>query len=150
MLTTISGIPTHILVIHAVVVGIPLAAIVSSLIAFRKDWRQRYRWAVLGIDVLVLGSTWLAKESGEHLFNKLASVVQQQAAHHRSLGETLVWFVLALLVAVVALIAADRVDNKILTSGLGVIVLATAVLAVVRVVQTGDAGAHAVWNGVIH
>jgi hypothetical protein len=150
VLTTIFGLPTHILVIHGIVVGIPLAALVSMLVAVRKRWRDRFGWWVLAFDVLVVLGTWLARETGINLFNHLPAVVQQTAANHRALGLNLIWFVLAMLVAVAALMAADRLGNRVLSSGLAVVVLATAVLAIIRVIQTGDAGAHAVWNGVVH
>jgi hypothetical protein len=149
MPTTIFGLPTHILVIHTVVVGIPLAALATAAIAVRTSWRVKLGVWVLGLDVLVTIGTFLARESGIDLYNALSPVVQQNAAHHKALGLTLIWFVLALLVVAAGLVAADRLGNKWLTGALTVATLVACVLSVVRVIQVGDAGAHAVWNGVV-
>jgi hypothetical protein len=149
MPTTIFGLPTHILIIHTVVVGIPVAALATIAIAVRASWRAKLGIWVLGLDVLVTIGTYLARESGIDLFNALNSYAQRTAAHHKALGLTLIWFVLGMLVVAAALVAADRLGNKWLTGALAVVTVAACVLAVVRVVQVGDAGAHAVWNGVV-
>ena len=43
-LVTIFGIPAHPLLVHAVVVLLPLAAVCAAALAVRPSWRQRYAW----------------------------------------------------------------------------------------------------------
>lgn len=149
MFNSVFGLPTHILVIHAVVVGIPLAALVTAAIAIRSRWRAKAGIWVLVFDALVVVATYLARESGIDLYADLPAVTQRLAAHHRALGLTLIWFTIAVLVAAALLVLADRWDSQVLTGILVVVTVATCVLSVVRVVQVGDAGARAAWSGVI-
>jgi hypothetical protein len=149
MFNTIFGLPTHILVIHAVVVGIPLAAIATAAIAIKSAWRAAAGIWVLVLDALVVIATYLARESGIDLYADLPAVTQRAAAHHRALGLTLIWFTIAVLVAAALLVLADRWGSQVLSGILIVITLATCVLSVVRVIQVGDAGARATWGGVV-
>ena len=48
MFDTITGLPLHPLVIHGVVVGVPLMAIITILVAVRKNLRERFSWWVAG------------------------------------------------------------------------------------------------------
>ena len=67
MFDTITGLPLHPLVIHGVVVGVPLMAVLTVLVAVRKDLRERFAWWVAGANFLLFLLTLVAKESGEAL-----------------------------------------------------------------------------------
>ena len=67
MFDTITGLPLHPLVIHGVVVGVPLMAVVTILVAVRRNLRERYSWWVAGANSLLFLLTLVAKESGEAL-----------------------------------------------------------------------------------
>ena len=145
MLDTVFGLPTHVLVIHAVVAGIPLAALATAVVSFRPSWRRKYGLAVLVLDVLVVIATYIARQSGLKLYARLGN--PSIAAHHRALGLSLIWFMLGVLAVAVVLVIADRFPiGTPGTAVLAVIAVAVSALAVVRVVQTGDAGARAVWR----
>lgn len=149
---TFNGLPLHVLVIHVVVAGIPLAALVTVAIAVRPRWARRTAWWVLALDLLVYGSALVAKESGERFFTRLNG--PQAALAHTKLGETLPWYALGLAGAGLLLVLVHRIIGNRrerhapgwLAALSALVVLVAAGLAVVQVVRTGDSGARAVWG----
>jgi len=89
MFDTIDGLPVHALVVHAVVVLLPLMAVLTIVVAVRRGLRERYSWWVLAGNVVVAGLTLVAKQSGEAL---RASLGGQIAKEHAALGTLLPWF----------------------------------------------------------
>jgi len=141
MFDTITGLPLHPLVIHGVVVGVPLMAVLTVLVAVRKDLRERFAWWVAGANFLLFLLTLVAKESGEALQQAKGG---QLAIEHGQLGSVLPWFVLALTAASAAVAGTSR--NRALGPIAVVVSIITAVAAVYWTVRTGDAGARAVWG----
>ncbi len=141
MFDTITGLPLHPLVIHGVVVGVPLMAVLTVLVAVRKDLRERFAWWVAGANFLLFLLTLVAKQSGEALQQAKGG---QLAIEHGQLGSVLPWFVLALTAASAAVAGTSR--NRALGPIAVVVSIITAVAAVYWTVRTGDAGARAVWG----
>ena len=141
MFDTITGLPLHPLVIHGVVVGVPLMAVLTVLVAVRKDLRERFAWWVAGANFLLFLLTLVAKESGEALQQAKGG---QLAIEHGQLGSVLPWFVLALTAASAAVAGTSR--NRALGPIAVVVSIIAAVAAVYWAVRTGDAGARAVWG----
>ena len=141
MFDTITGLPVHPLVIHAVVVGIPVMAIVTILVAVRKNLREKYSWWVAGANFLLFLVTLVAKESGEALQEAKGG---QLAIEHGQLGSVLPWFVLVMTAASAAVAGTSR--NRTLGPVAVVISILTSIAAVWWTVRTGDAGARAVWG----
>ena len=141
MFDTITGLPLHPLVIHGVVVGVPLMAVLTVLVAVRKDLRERFAWWVAGANFLLFLLTLVAKESGEALQQAKGG---QLAIEHGQLGSVLPWFVLALTAASAAVAGTSR--NRALGPIAVVVSIITAVAAVYWTVRTGDAGARSVWG----
>ena len=141
MFDTITGLPLHPLVIHGVVVGVPLMAVVTILVAVRRNLRERYSWWVAGANSLLFLLTLVAKESGEALQEAKGG---QLAIEHGQLGSVLPWFALVLALASAAVAATSR--NKALGPVSVVFSILAAVAAVYWTVRTGDAGARAVWG----
>ena len=141
MFDTITGLPLHPLVIHGVVVGVPLMAVLTVLVAVRKDLRERFAWWVAGANFLLFLLTLVAKESGEALQQAKGG---QLAIEHGQLGSVLPWFVLALTAASAAVAGTSR--NRALGPIAVVVAIVAAVAAVYWTVRTGDAGARAVWG----
>lgn len=137
---TVTGLPLHPLVVHAVVVLLPLMALLTVLVAVRPAWRTKAWWVVVG-NALVAGASLLAKESGESL---QASLGGQVAREHGELGEVLPWFAIALLVTSAALALLRSRRTPALVSA--VVTVVAAVAAVWWTVRTGDSGARAVWQ----
>jgi len=141
MFDTITGLPLHPLVIHGVVVGVPLMAVLTVLVAVRKDLRERFAWWVAGANFLLFLLTLVAKQSGEALQQAKGG---QLAIEHGQLGSVLPWFVLALTAASAAVAGTSR--NRALGPIAVVVSIIAAVAAVYWTVRTGDAGARAVWG----
>ena len=141
MFDTITGLPVHPLVIHAVVVWIPVMAILTILVAVRKNLREKYSWWVAGANFLLFLITLVAKESGEALQEAKGG---QLAIEHGQLGSVLPWFVLVMTAASAAVAGTSR--NRTLGPVAVVISILTSIAAVWWTVRTGDAGARAVWG----
>jgi hypothetical protein len=141
MFDTITGLPVHPLVIHAVVVGIPLMAIITIVVAVRRNLRERFSWWVAGANLLLFLVSLVAKESGEALQQARGG---QLAIEHGQLGSVLPWFVLVLAATSAAVAGTSR--NRALGPIAVVASIVSSVLAVWWCVRTGDAGARAVWG----
>jgi Predicted membrane protein (DUF2231) len=125
MFDTITGLPLHPLVIHGVVVGVPLMAVLTVLVAVRKDLRERFAWWVAGANFLLFLLTLVAKQSGEALQQAKGG---QLAIEHGQLGSVLPWFVLALTAASAAVAGTSR--NR----ALGPIAVVVSIIAAVAAV----------------
>ncbi|MFI5073680.1 MAG: DUF2231 domain-containing protein [Actinomycetales bacterium] len=141
MFDTMTGLPVHPLVIHAVVVGIPVMAILTILVAVRKNLREKYSWWVAGANFLLFLVTLVAKESGEALQEAKGG---QLAIEHGQLGSVLPWFVLVMTAASAAVAGTSK--NRALGPIAVVLAILSSVAAVYWTVRTGDAGARAVWG----
>lgn len=162
-LTTIFGLPAHTLLVHAVVVLLPLAAIGATALAVRPGWRRRYAWPVLGVTLLGVGSVPLAQEAGEQLEAKLASLDNPLVKRHAELGNDLLPFALGFGVLVVVLLVAGRLADRERTAAqeasaqvtrtwrrtaviVSVLVVVAGITTTVQTVRIGHSGATAVWD----
>lgn len=144
---TIFGLPVHALVVHAVVVLLPLMAVLSIVVALRSRWRAvATTWVVAG-NAVVLVLAYVARESGEKLRARLQLTGGQIETHERY-GTWLPWVALALLLATALLWIAVRRRTALLPVAIVAVIL-TAIMAIVWTVLTGDSGARAVWESVI-
>ena len=161
---TVNGLPLHPLVVHAVVVLVPLAALGAVLVALRPQWRRRFGVPVLLLALVGVGAVPIATTTGEQLQGALPGPNPLIEAHEAR-GETLlpvaVAFLVLLALAVLSGIRADRVaatedgPDSGSTATLTRLTTAAAALAAVAgllsaglVVWIGDSGATAVWQGV--
>jgi glucan phosphoethanolaminetransferase (alkaline phosphatase superfamily) len=153
----INRVPLHPLVVHAAVVFVPLAALAAVLFAVPK-WRWLLRWPALVLAVGASVAVQLASMSGEdlehdrHLDSALVHTHQEYADQLR-----IAMFVLTLLVIVAfwalghVTALRDRADRQAKVAALEkpmvVLLPVLAVVVLVLVFLTGDAGARAVWKG---
>jgi heme/copper-type cytochrome/quinol oxidase subunit 4 len=147
---TVFGLPTHILIIHLAVVGIPAACLATLAIAVRAAWRRRFGYWVAGLAVLMVPVTYLTQLAGEQLYNHNFSFPKSPAAQHKSLGETLVWFVAAVAILAVALVIVEKMgyaDHHAAMVVIAALAIGASAICLVRVVQVGDSGARAAWGG---
>ena len=144
MFDTISGLPVHALVVHAVVVLLPLMAVLSVLVAAVPKWRKYLSWVVLG-NASVLVAAFVAKQSGEALRARLGGEI---AKNHAQWGNLVPFFAFFLLVASVIAWWATRRGGVRVPNSIGLVGVA-AVAAVAMTVVTGDTGARAVWETTI-
>ncbi|MGZ4132119.1 MAG: DUF2231 domain-containing protein [Actinomycetota bacterium] len=87
MPSNVFGLPTHILLIHAVVVLLPIAAVLTVLAACLPSFRRRYGLAILLFTFATTLSVPLAAQSGENLLSRLPETAQR--LHHATLGKQL-------------------------------------------------------------
>jgi uncharacterized membrane protein YfcA len=155
MPSTVFGLPTHAIVVHATVVLVPLAALAVLLHAFWPQARRRLGIVTPLLAAVALVLTPLSTQSGE----LLERVVGHSASveRHARLADGLLPWTIGLFVVAVALWLLDRrrrtTDRAAQPRW---VALAVAVLAVVavggvaqQVVRIGHAGAQATWEHVV-
>lgn len=160
MFDKIGSLPLHPLVIHAVVVGIPLAALLAFLFAFPKT-RAWARWPLAIVVVGAAAVTFVARQSGlafeAALGIKPGNPVGDLILKHSQLANQLFYIMIAF--AVIGLLnvffvsrptsdgaAGAAKQSAIVRIGLPILLVVVAVVALTWVVRVGDLGARAVWN----
>lgn len=158
MLESITGLPVHPLVVHAVVVLGPLAALMLVAYSLVPRWRVGLRWPTIVLVAVAATSGWIAEESGEALeeaLERAGSLPVQAVETHAESGE-LAALSLYLLFAVAALVIFVLLPARREPGGAGVrrvvgvvAALAAAAFVVGAVLLAGHSGATAVWDGVM-
>jgi hypothetical protein len=146
MFDTVLGLPVHVLVVHAVVVGLPLMAVVTAVVALMPALRLRFAWPVVVLDAGVVVATFVARESGEVLQQLLGGSVAQQ---HGALGRNLLWFAVLVLAAAVAVALTRRPRRSGPATAAVALTVVAGVLATWWTVRVGHTGAEAVWQGIV-
>jgi hypothetical protein len=154
------GLPFHALIVHATVVVLPAVAALAIAYAALPSWRWLLRWPLAAAAVATPVLTWVTVEAGEALKDRLG-LPDQVIGTHEERAETLLLITIAF--AVLGVAAAFTMGGpSLLVSGagarrgagrpvqlsVGVLLAVSAVLVLVWVVLTGDAGARAVWADV--
>jgi asparagine N-glycosylation enzyme membrane subunit Stt3 len=151
-MTTITGIPAHALLVHAIVVLAPLVALLEILCAFWPAARRRLVWLVLALAAVNLVLTPLTAEAGEWLFDQLGSASPTLQAH-ADRGGWMIYFSAALLVVAITLAVMHWLEGRsdkrrtVATVVVAIVALAVGVSSIVGVVRIGDSGAQSVWGG---
>ena len=151
-MSTVNGLPAHILLNHLVVVLGPLAAILAILCAVSAAARGRFVWLTLALAVITLIVAPLTTSSGSWLAGRVGD--SPAIGKHAELGETLVYFVAALVVTITALAvlqlrhARGRPVKAAAQAVVAVLVIVTAAATLVQTYRVGDSGARAAWGTV--
>ena len=157
MFDSVSGLPLHPLIVHAVVVIGPLSALGAVAYALVPRWRSWLRWLVFLSALVTAGAAFVARKSGEFL-EPLVTGGQPATgdlARHITWAGRLVyatWGWLALVIVLCLLVPAGlrrrgtSVGANVVS---GVLLVAGAATLVYLTVVTGDAASHAVWGGYI-
>ena len=159
MFDQIGNLPLHPLVVHAVVVGIPLAALLAFLFAFSRT-REWARWPLAITVVGATGLTFVARQSGLAFEAALGvtpgNPVGELVLQHSLLANQL--FYIMIVFAAIGLLNVFVVRKSGAESGnaakqpaivrivLPILLVAVAAVALVWIVRVGDLGARAVWN----
>ena len=150
MFDTIAGLPVHALVVHAVVVLLPLMALLTLLWAWRPGTSARLGWGVVAANAGIALTTLVAKQSGERLQARLSQPGEPPvAADHQAIAQFLPWLALALAVASVLVQLLRRGSAGMpgrLTAALTAVV---ALAVIVWTVRTGHSGSDAVWGDIV-
>ncbi len=152
MPSTAFGLPVHALVVHAVVVLVPLAALGVIAIALRPAWRATYGWLTVLVAAVATVLVPVATSSGESLQERVGD--SPAISDHAELGDQLLIFMVPTLAVAAAIVWLDR--RRRAGSGQPRLLMVTSVLGVVlaiavgvQVARIGHSGATAVWKPVI-
>lgn len=152
---TVNGLPLHPLLVHAVVIGLPLAALALILHAIWPAARARLGIVTPLAALVVLIFVPITQKAGEAL---MASLPGLNVREHQERGEALLPWSIALFVVSLAVWAfhgpimtalqhnGEVKQKTLITVILIVASLAVGIGSVVQVVLTGDSGARAVWG----
>ena len=147
----IAGLPLHPLVVHAAVVFTPLGALAALAYVFLGRYRDLLRWPTLVLAVVAFGSIWAAYLTGNNFFgsahfDNFSGEILDRIHKHQSYARTLRWIATGFgIVTVAATYLHSRPGTQ--RNVLNGLVVVLAVLTLVWVALTGDAGARAVWSG---
>ena len=174
-MTTVNGLPAHVLLVHTVVVLVPLTSLVLVLVALWPAARPRLAVAGAALGVVTLVSVPLTTDAGEWLEHRLPSTPLLRV--HTELGDYLLPWAIGLAVLGLALggrevlaarqaraagrgegpgaaIAtharrprANAPGGPLLTVVLAVLVVVVAVGSFATTYRIGDSGARAAWTG---
>ena len=135
------GIPAHPLLVHAVVVLLPLAAIGMIAMVLIPPFRGKVqKYFVGGTLIVATGSAFLAKESGETLRS-----VSGVSEYHQEWGSRTFYAALALVVLSALWLWLDTKPKSIYKTITGILVLLVSLAAITATVLAGHSGAESVW-----
>ena len=148
---SIAGLPLHPLVVHAAVVFTPLAALAALAYVFLGRYRDLLRWPTMVLAVVAVVSIWAAYFTGLNFFNSahfhnFSGAILDQIQTHQTYAQTLRWIATGVR-------HRDRRRDLLLPRPhrhhphrAGRPDRVQAVLTLVWMALTGDAGARAVWG----
>lgn len=152
-MTVFHGLPAHILFNHFIVVLGPLTAILMIICAVWPQARRRLVWLVLALAFLTLILTPLAIHAGEWLGGHVAET--PAADDHMNLGETAIYFSVALAIAAVLLAGLHVVLERgsavhpALRWSIAAVVITAAAVTTFQIYRIGESGARAVWGDLL-
>lgn len=153
-MSTFDGLPAHILLNHFVIVLTPLVAILAIICALWPAARRRLVWLVLALAVITVVLTPLTINAGEWLGRYAHSSPTLDS--HMQLGETMIYFSAALLVAAVLLVTVHVRQSRgqsvkpVVEGLIVVLVVAAATASMVQIYRVGRSGAQSVWSNQCH
>ena len=112
-LFTVDGLPAHPLLVDAVAVLLPLAALCSVALALHRGLRRRHGWPVLVLTAVAVTAVPLAQTTGVQLRAHLATSAQNaMLLKHEQLGGQLLPYALGFGVTVLFLLVAGRLADR--------------------------------------
>ena len=155
----ISGLPVHPLVVHAVVVLTPLAALAGLLYAATPRWRWALRWPLVLLSALALVGAFVAATSGQSLLEARGLGQLETVRTHRGAGlllrNALGPYLLVVVLAALRLggpsgLVSGRGDRPLrggaVDAAVSVLLALASLTVLALVVRAGDSGARAVWG----
>lgn len=144
MFDTIGGLPVHALVVHAVVVLGPLAALLLVAYALRPGWRGGLRWPTLALAAISAVSAAVATSSGESLEHRVGDPAYDHA-EKGDLAAVSIYVLLAVAALIILVLARPGAAARMgaLSAVLAVAALAFATFGVFN---AGHSGASSVWK----
>lgn len=149
-MSTIAGLPAHILLNHFVVVLMPLTAVLLIICAVWPAARQRLVWLVLVLALVTLVITPITVAAGEwlgeHVDETAAADAHMELGEHATLFAALPLFVAALLLAGLHVMLQRRTVRPLLHWGMAAIVIVGSGWTMYQIHSIGESGARAAWG----
>ncbi|MFC9894120.1 DUF2231 domain-containing protein [Nocardia sp. NPDC127579] len=149
-MSTINGLPAHVLLVHVIVVFVPLTALTLVLCAVWPGARQRLIGPAVVLAVVTAALTPVAIAAGETFEKRFSpSELLQQ---HTDLGGAMNYFVAPLLVAAAALLVVQIRErrrkplNRQIVWVIAVLTIVVSIAATVQIYRVGESGSRAVWG----
>lgn len=149
-MSTIQGLPTHVLLVHFIVALVPLTAALAILSAVWPAARRRLVWLVVFLATAMVVLTPLTVEAGEWLEQRVGAT--DVLRDHTALGDTMLYFAIGLLLGAVLLAFVhlreqrDRPLSTVVTVVIAAIVVVASGAAVIQVYRIGESGARSAWS----
>ncbi len=145
LLDTFNGLPVHPVVVHAVVVLMPLVAVLAILMVISSRFSRRFGPIVVALGFIAVGAALVAKESGEQLLRHV-----EASAHHIELGSRTPLYAGLYFLLLLGFWLLDRgiPGNRrrpAFVVILGVLLAIASVLICIQVYAVGHSGAEVVW-----
>ena len=158
----INGLPAHVLIVHAAVVFIPLAALAALVYALMPRWRWATRLLAVGLGTVAMGAVVAAYFSGKNFkarFGENDIPISDDLNRHAERAQVLFW--LTIVFFVIVLLAAwalggpsglksDRGargrHDPLIEWSVTAMVVVFALAEILMTIAVGDAGAGAVWG----
>ena len=150
-MTTITGIPAHALLVHAIVVLAPLDGAAGDPLRVLARGPSTVGVAGLGARRGHAGAD-AAHHRGRGVAVRPATQRSPILREHAERGDWMIYFSVALLVVAVALAVLHWLEGRsdkrrtVATVMVAIVALVVGVSSIVTVVRIGDAGAEAVWG----
>jgi len=145
LLDTFQGLPVHPLVVHAVVVLLPLTAVLAVLMVISPRFSRRFGPIVVALGLVSVGASLIAKESGEQLLRHVES-----SPNHVQLGSRTPIYAGLYFLLLVGFWLLDRGipgnrHRPAFVIILGVLLAVASVLICIQVYLVGHSGAEVAW-----
>ncbi|HTM84301.1 MAG TPA: hypothetical protein VL179_05230 [Mycobacterium sp.] len=154
-MSTIAGLPAHILLLHFVVVLVPLNAILLILCAVWPAARRRLVWLVVTLAAVTLVVTPLTVKAGEWLVNTGKITETPELDTHMTAGDYGLYMALAVALAATLLAglhlaqSRERKVSALLQLGIIAVVIALSGGSMFAIHTIGESGAKAAWGGLL-
>ncbi|KAA0021337.1 DUF2231 domain-containing protein [Antrihabitans cavernicola] len=148
-MSTIDGLPAHVLLVHFIVVVAPLVATLEIVAALWPAARSRLVWLIVVLAVLTTVLTPVTTDAGEWLEDRLGA--SDAIRTHADRGDWMIYFSVAMLVVALLLAALHLRENRLDTStplrvAVAVLAVVIGVATMVQIYRIGESGARAVWG----
>lgn len=161
---TLFGLPGHPLLAHVAVTAIPIAAMLTVVIAVFPRVPALVKITTAALGAVALAVVPFMQSSGQALEHKVAETPAVE--RHTEMGETLLPWVIGLFAVIIVILIADRwlrrpqsngsgaasvprrrtTTGRVVTAAVAITAAAVAAGTLVQTVRIGHSGAQATWS----
>jgi hypothetical protein len=151
-MTTVHGMPAHVLLLHFVVVLVPLTALLEMVCGLWPAVRRSLLlWLTLILTSITMVLTPITANAGLWLYDLTADpspILREHAAR----GGTMIYFSAALLAVAIGLVLLRVTERRfekrraVTHIVVGIMVLVVGISSMIQVYRVGDAGGQSVWD----